>query len=104
MYSFPPIQGTRSKKMENYRTNMSPTFNQDQDLVPWIGGQLYIEMLNLYFSNIPDICGYVEKLSEQHFNVWMCSNPGDNIFIAVNSNEARISEWNVFIINISTLM
>ena len=27
MYSFPLIQGTRSNMMENYRTNLSPTFN-----------------------------------------------------------------------------
>ena len=51
--------------------NMSPTFNQDQDLVPLIGG-------------------YVGKLPEQHFNVWMCSNPKDNIFVAGNLDEVRI--------------
>ena len=54
-------------------------------------------MLNLYVSNIPDICGYVAKLSKQQFNVWMRSNPGDNIFFEGNSNEVRISEWNIYI-------
>ena len=81
MYNFSPIQGTRTKMMKTQRTNPSPTFNQDQDLVPWIGGQLYIEILNMYFSNIRDISGYVGKLPEQHFNVWMCSNPMNNIFL-----------------------
>ena len=60
--------------MENYGTNLSPTFNKYQDLVPWIGGHLYNETLIWYFSNNPDICGYVGKLSEQHFNVRMFSN------------------------------
>ena len=66
--------------MENYGTNLSPTFDKDKDFVPWIGGQLYIEMWIQYFSNNPDKHDFVGKLMEQIFNVLMFSNPRDNIF------------------------
>ena len=33
-----------SKKVENYGTNLSPTFKKNQELVPRIGEQPYIEM------------------------------------------------------------
>ena len=36
-YGYSQIQGTRSKKMENYGTNQSQTFYKNLDLVPWIG-------------------------------------------------------------------
>ena len=71
--------GYKVKKMENHGINLSPTFNKDQDLVPWIEGQLYIEMWIRYFSNNPDIHGYVGKLSEQLCKIRMFSNPGDKI-------------------------
>ena len=45
-------------------TNLFPTFYQNQDLVSWIWGLKYIKMLVRYFSNNPDICGYVGKLEE----------------------------------------
>ena len=35
------------------------------------------------FSNNIDIYDYVGKLSEQHFSVWLFSNPGDFFFIIV---------------------
>ena len=70
-----------SQIKETNGTNLSPTFNKNQDLVPWIGEQPYVEMLVLHFSNNPDIYGHVGKLPEQHFNVWLFSNPGDNILI-----------------------
>ena len=38
---------------------------------------------------------YVGKLPEQHFSVWLFSNPGDNILFLLKFNEARISEWNI---------
>ena len=69
--------------MENLGTNLSPSFDKDQDIFPWIGGQLYIEMLIRYFSNHPDIHSYVGKLSEQSFNVQILSNPGDKIMFLV---------------------
>ena len=34
-------------------------------------------------------------MPEQHFNVWLFSNPGDNILFLLEFNEARISEWNI---------
>ena len=34
-------------------------------------------MLTCYFSNNLDIYDYVRKLPEQHFSVWLYSNPGD---------------------------
>ena len=58
MYCSSPIQGRRSKEVKkNYKTNLSPTFNKNQGLLPWIGEQGYIEMFFQQFSNIPDICG-----------------------------------------------
>ena len=51
------------------------------DLVPWIGGQRWIEMLLRYFSNNPDICGYVGELPEEHIILRMFSNPGYTILI-----------------------
>ena len=78
--------------MENYGKNLSPTFNKNQDLVAWIGEQQYNEMLVRHLSNNSDICGYVGKLPEQHFDVWLFSNPGDKIHILVKNNEARTSD------------
>ena len=69
--------------MENYGTNMSPTFNNNQDLVPWFGEQQYIEMLVQHFPNNPDISGYVWKLPELNFNEWLFSNPGDKNLILI---------------------
>ena len=50
-------------------------------------------IINLVFSSYLDIYDYVGKLPEQHFSVWLCSNPGDNILFLLKFNEARISEW-----------
>ena len=50
-----------------------------------IGEELYIEMLVRHFSIDPDIYGYVGKLLEQHFNVWLFLNPGDKYLILVES-------------------
>ena len=52
-------------------------------------------MLIWYFSNNLDIYDYVGKLPEQHFSVWLFSNPGDKILCVLKFNEARISEWNI---------
>ena len=65
--------------MESYRTNVSPTFDKDPDLVLWIGGQLYIEIWIRHFFNNPEILDYVGKLLEQLFNIGMLSDPGDKI-------------------------
>ena len=62
-------RGQGPKKMENYGTNLSLTFNKNQVLAPWIGKQLYIEIMVGHFSNNPDIHGYFKKLL-QHFSVW----------------------------------
>ena len=48
-------------KMENYRTNQSPTFNKNQDHVPWIGEQWHIVMLLRHFPKNPDVWGYIAK-------------------------------------------
>ena len=55
-------------------------------------------MLIWYFSNNLDIYEYVGKLPEQHCSVWLFSNPGDNILFLLKFDEARISEWNVYIL------
>ena len=69
--------------MENYGTNLAPTFNKNQDLVPWIVEQKYIKMLIWHFPNNPDmrLCW---KFPKQHLNVWLFSNPGDDILFLVN--------------------
>ena len=64
---------------------MSHRFSFFLDLVPSIGEQQYVDMLVKQFSNSPDIYGYVEKIPEQHFNVWLLSNPGDKILIPVET-------------------
>ena len=66
--------------MEDQGTNLFPSFDKDQDLVPWIGEQLYIEIWIRYFSNDPDLNGYVGKLLEQLCNVQKFSNPGEKMF------------------------
>ena len=38
---------------------------------------------------------YVGKLPEQHFSVWLFSNPGDQILFLLKLSEARASEWNL---------
>ena len=88
-------RGQGPKKMENYWTKLSRTFNTNLDLVPWIGEEPYTQMLIWYFSNNLDIYDYVGKLPEQHFSVWLFSNQGDKILFLLKFNEARISEWNV---------
>ena len=54
-----------------------------------------IQMFIWYFSNNLDINDYVGKLLEQHFSVWLFSNPGDKILFLLKFNEAMISEWNI---------
>ena len=49
-----------------------------------------------YFANNLDIYDYVEKFPEQHFSVWLFSNPGDKSLFLLKFNVARIrSEWSV---------
>ena len=67
--------------MENYRTDLSPTFDKTPYFLPWILEQHYIELLVWHISNNYDICGYVRKLPEQYFNVQLFSNPRDTIQI-----------------------
>ena len=59
MYGYTQIQGTRSKKMEKYRKNLSRTFKKNLDIVPWIGEYPYTQMLIWYFSNNFAIYEYV---------------------------------------------
>ena len=69
-----PNPGDKVLKDGKLRDNLSPTFNQYQDLVRWIGEQQYFEMLIRHFSNNPNVCGYVGKLPEQDLNVLLSSN------------------------------
>ena len=50
-------RGQGPKKMETYGTNLSPTFNKNQDLVHWIGKHQYIEIQSEILSNNSDIHG-----------------------------------------------
>ena len=67
-------------RFKKYKANQSPTFNKNQNLVYWIGGKQYIELLAPKLSNNPNICRYVEKLSEEHFKISLFSNPGYNMY------------------------
>ena len=53
--------------------------------------------VDLVFFNNLDIYDYVGKLPEQHFSVCFFSNPGDKTLFLLKFNEARISEWNVWV-------
>ena len=53
-------------------------------------------MLIWYFFNNMDVNDCVGKLPEQHFSVWLLSNPGHNVLFLLKLIEARISEWNIF--------
>ena len=77
-------RGQGHKKMQNYETNLSPAFNNIQDLVPWIREQQYLEMLVGHFSIDPDINGYFVKLSKQHLYVWLFSKPVNKIIFYVD--------------------
>ena len=83
-------RGQDPKKMENYGTNLSRTFDKNLDLIPWIGELPYVQMLIWYFSNNLDIYGYVGKLPEQHFSVWLFFNPGDKTLFWLIFYKARI--------------
>ena len=39
-----PIQGTRSYKMEDYSTYLSPSFNKNQDILLWIEEQQFFDL------------------------------------------------------------
>ena len=54
-------------------------------------------MLIWYFSNKLDIYDYVGKLPEEHFNVWLFSNPGDSILFLLKFNEARVEHKSYFL-------
>ena len=58
--------------MENYGTNLHPTFNKNQDLVPWIGEQQYFEMLVQHFSNNSDTYGLLENC-RNNISMYGCS-------------------------------
>ena len=58
-------------------------------------------MLTWYFSNKLDIYDFVGKMPEQHFSVWLFSNPGDNMLFLLKFNGARISEWHLCILLMS---
>ena len=76
-------RGQGPKNIENYGTNLSPTFNKNKDLVPWIGEQRYLKTLVHHFSIDRDMYGYVGKLTKQNFNVRLCPNPGNKFLILV---------------------
>ena len=59
-------------KMEKYGTNLSPTFNKDQDLVQWIGERRNIERLVRHLFYNTDIL-YVVTLQKCQHNIFICS-------------------------------
>ena len=57
----------------------SLNFNKNQNFFPWIGEQLFTEMLFRQFSNITVYIRVVGKIQDQHFIVSLFSNPGDKV-------------------------
>ena len=81
--------------MENYGTNLSPIFNKNQDLVPWIKEGQYIKMLFCNFSNNADIVGILENCRNNN-SMYGCSPiQGTRFKLFLKFYEARISEWNI---------
>ena len=77
------FRGQGLKKMENYGTNLPPTFNKNQDLVPWLKEQQSFEILVKHFSIDPDIYGYVGKFPKQRFKENLFFHPGEKFLILV---------------------
>ena len=82
-YCCSPISGTRLYKEEKLQKNSVSYF--EQELGPWIEERQYIEILIRQFSNHPDICGIVGKISEIPFNVTLYQ-------FLITFYDARISE------------
>ena len=96
MYGYSQIPGTKSKKDEKLRDKSVPYFQQESGpLSPGLENNHTLKCLSGIFSNDLDIFDYVGNLPEQHFSVWLFSNPGDRILFLLKFNEARITEWKV---------
>ena len=80
--------------MLNFEILASINFYKNMNFVPRIGEQTYIEMAFQQSSYRA-----VERLPEQHFNVWLFFHPGDKIIIVVNilcSQDLRVQHIYVF--------
>ena len=55
-------------------------------------------MLIWCFFDDLEIYDYVGKLPKQHFSLFLFSNPGNKILLLWKFNKARISEWNIAIL------
>ena len=65
--------------MFNSEILASLNFNNDKNFVPSIGEQPYTDMLFGQFFNIIIYVKIVGKISDQHLNVMLFSNPGDKV-------------------------
>ena len=75
-------RGQGPKKIDNYGTNLSRTFNKNLDLVPWIGEYSYTQMLILYFSYNLDIYDSFEKFARTTFQcVVVLQSRGQNVIL-----------------------
>ena len=97
MYGFSQIQGTRSKKDWELYDKSVPYFHQESGPCPLDWRKTIHSNVDLVFSNNLDM--YVAELPEQHFSVWLFSNPGNKIFFLLKFNEAKISEWNINVLD-----
>ena len=52
-----------------------------------------------YSGIFPTILTYIIMLDKCQNNVWLFSNPGDNILFSLKFHEARIPEWNLWFEN-----
>ena len=97
MYGYSQIQGTRSKKDRELWDKSISYFQQESGPCPLDMRITIHSNADFGFFNYLDIYDYVGKLPEQHFSVWLFSNPGDKILFLLKFYEARILEWNVCI-------
>ena len=87
-------RGQSPKRFKSKRQICPPTFNRIRTLSPGLE-ELNIKMSNLYFSNIPGIISTLENCLN-NISMFGCAPiQGTAYFFRGNSNEVRISEWNI---------
>ena len=91
VYGFSPILGTRSRFLLNVWDIFVPWFSIFFGPCPLDLRITIYSNVDLVCSNNLDIYDYVGKLPEQHFSVWLFSNPGDKMLFLLKFNEVRIS-------------
>ena len=75
MHGCSQIHGDCPFSSLKYGTDLSSRFPTLKDLLPWLGGQRYIQIDSRKFSRNADIFVIPRKLSEIYLHAWLFSNP-----------------------------